>query len=310
MELDRRKFLQVCGIAAGAMLLPGSTTNASPSIRTPSTGSKGMLSDLTKCIGCGWCQEACSQWNHLQGEQGPGQESNPTGTCLSAETWTLPELYEIERNGQQYRVFVKRQCMHCQDPACVSACPVGALQKLENGAVVYDCSRCIGCRYCMVACPFGVPKFEWAEALPRIRKCTFCVDRQEMGMEPACAAACPTGALVFGDRDALIVEAEARIQADPDRYVHHVYGREEVGGTSWIYLSPVPFEELGFPELKSEPVTALSEAVATYGSAGVAASVAFMLGGLYYLSGGRRQKIRYEESLPDQKAGEEEEIEP
>jgi formate dehydrogenase iron-sulfur subunit len=222
----------------------------------------------------------------------------------------LPELHEIARDGQQHRVFVKRQCMHCQDPACVSACPVGALQKLENGAVVYDCSRCIGCRYCMVACPFGVPKFEWAEALPRIRKCTFCVDRQDRGLEPACAAACPTGALTFGDRDTLIADAEARIEADPERYVHHVYGKEEVGGTSWMYLSPVHFEELGFPALKAEPVTALSETVATYGTAGVAASVAFLLGGMYYLSGSREKRIQYEESVPDQQAGEPEETEP
>ena len=303
MELNRRNFLKVCGITAGAMLLPCGIANASSSSAPPGTGSKGMLSDLTKCIGCGWCQEACSQWNDLQGGRDPGQQSQQNGTCLSAETWTLPELHEIERDGQQHRVFVKRQCMHCQDPACVSACPVGALQKMDNGAVVYDCSRCIGCRYCMGACPFGVPKFEWAEALPRIRKCTFCVDRQKTGMEPACAAACPTGALMFGDRDALIAEAEARIQAEPERYYQHVYGREEVGGTSWLYLSPVPFEQLGFPTLKTEPVTALSEAVATYGSAGVAASVAFLLGGMYYLSGGQEERIQFEESVHDQQDG-------
>jgi formate dehydrogenase iron-sulfur subunit len=162
----------------------------------------------------------------------------------------------------------------------------------------------------MVACPFGVPKFEWTEALPRIRKCTFCADRQDMGMEPACAAACPTGALVFGDRDALLAEAEARIQADPDRYVQHVYGSDEIGGTSWLYLSPVPFEELGFPPLETEPVTALSEAVATYGTAGVATSVAFLLGGLYLLSSRREKSIQYEDSVPEQQSGEEEEIRP
>ena len=309
MELDRRSFLKVFGAAAGAMLLPCGMANASSPSGIPSSGSKGMLVDLTKCIGCGWCAEACHEWNQLQGEQGPGQENQEGESCLSAETWTLPELHEIEKDGQQHRVFVKRQCMHCQDPACVSACPVGALQKLESGAVVYDCSRCIGCRYCMVACPFGVPKFEWAEALPRIRKCTFCVDRQDRGLEPACAAACPTDALTFGDRDALIAEGEARIEADPELYVHHVYGKEEVGGTSWMYLSPVNFEELGFPALKTEPVTALSEAVATYGTAGVAASVAFLLGGMYYLSGDREKHIQFDEPVPDQQAGDLEETE-
>jgi formate dehydrogenase iron-sulfur subunit len=133
----------------------------------------------------------------------------------------------------------------------------------------------------MVACPFGVPKFEWEETLPRIRKCNFCADRQEQGLEPACAAACPTGALTFGDRDTLIAEAHARIKADPERYVDHVYGEYEVGGTSWMYLSPVPFEAMGFPALESQPVTTLSECVATIGTPGVALSATVMLGGLY-----------------------------
>jgi formate dehydrogenase iron-sulfur subunit len=211
----------------------------------------------------------------------------------------MPDVQVVEEDGELHRVFVKRQCMHCVDPACVSACPVGALQKTDEGPVVYDCTRCIGCRYCMVACPFGVPKFEWGEPLPKIQKCTFCADRQAEGLEPACSAACPTGALTFGDRDALIAEAEARIEANPDLYVPHVYGRDEVGGTSWLYLSPVPFEELGFPALKTESVTALSEAVATFGTAGVAAGVTFLLGGLYFLSGGRGEAAELEQEVPE-----------
>ena len=147
MDLDRRKFLQICGVTASGLLLPSGVTVAAPLEGSPTNQSKGMLSDLTKCIGCGWCQQACKEWNHL-----PAQPPSPAGSdredpCLSAETWTLPERKEIEENGQRYQVFVKRQCMHCVDPACVSACPVGALQKLESGAVVYDCTRCIGCRY-------------------------------------------------------------------------------------------------------------------------------------------------------------------
>jgi formate dehydrogenase iron-sulfur subunit len=242
------------------------------------------------------------EWNHLSGQQNATNGGEQSGPCLSAETWTLPELKEVEHNGERHKIFVKRQCMHCEHPACVSACPVGALQKLDNGAVTYDCDRCIGCRYCMVACPFGIPKFEWDQPLPRIRKCTFCADRQEMGMEPACAAACPTGALLFGDRDTLIAEAEARIQASPDRYYPHIYGKDELGGTSWMYLSPVPFEELQFPTLKMEPVTELSESVATYGTAGVAASVTVLLGGLYYWFTGRGQQIEVEH-VPDHEEG-------
>jgi formate dehydrogenase iron-sulfur subunit len=149
----------------------------------------------------------------------------------------------------------------------------------------------------MVACPFSIPKFEWEERLPRIRKCTFCVDRQADGLEPACAAACPTGALLFGDRDELIAEAEARIQVDPDRYFQHVYGKEELGGTSWLYLAPVPFKALGFPELQTEPVTSLSESVATYGTAGVAASVALLLGGLYHWLHGRQPELQMEAAI-------------
>ena len=291
MNLDRRKFLQLCGVSASGLLLPSGLALAAPLQESPSAQSKGMLSDLTKCIGCGWCQQACQEWNHLPAQQS-GAEAQRETTCLSADVWTVPELKVVEEKGEQYQVFVKRQCMHCVDPACVSACPVGALQKLDSGPVVYDCTRCIGCRYCMVACPFSIPKFEWEESLGRIRKCTFCVDRQEDGLEPACAAACPTGALMFGDRDSLIAEAEARIQADPDRYFHHVYGKEELGGTSWMYLSPVSFEAMGFPAVGTEPVTSLSEAIATYGTAGVAASVTLLLGGLYYWFNGRQPKLQ------------------
>lgn len=281
MELDRRTFLRLCGATAGPLIFtPGIACAGAQSQLPPG---QGMLSDLTKCIGCGYCQVACCEWNHLRPAEagGAGEE---TDCRLSAEVWTLPELREIDMDGQRHRVFVKRQCMHCLEPACVSACPVGALSRLESGAITYDASKCIGCRYCMVACPYSVPKFEWDERLPRIRKCTFCADRQEQGMEPACSAACPTGALTFGQRDDLIVEAESRIQADPKRYVSHIYGKDELGGTSWLYLSPVPFEALGFPQFKTEPVTGLSEAVATYGTAGVAASVAVMLGGFYLLN--------------------------
>ncbi|MCK4299481.1 MAG: 4Fe-4S dicluster domain-containing protein, partial [Planctomycetes bacterium] len=180
-----------------------------------------MLYDSTKCVGCRACQNACKEWNRNPPEVGPG---------LSSDTWTLIQVAKPE--GSDERAFLKRQCMHCLHPACVSACPVGAFQQTEQGAVVYDSDRCIGCRYCMVACPFGIPKLEWEETLPFIRKCTFCVDRLEDGLEPACAAACPVGAIAFGERDSLIAEAEDRIRNNPDRYVNHIYGKDELGGTS------------------------------------------------------------------------------
>jgi len=257
---------------------------------------KGMLVDLTKCIGCRACQVACKQWNDLPAEETHNWGSYQNPRTLSSKTWSLVEFTEIEQDGQFHWVFAKRQCMHCLHPACVSACPVGAFHQTEEGAVVYDSGRCIGCRYCMVVCPFEVPKFEWEKPLPFVRKCTLCVDRLEAGLEPACAKTCPTGAITFGERDALIAEAEARIQAHPEKYVDHIYGKDELGGTSWMYLSAIPFEKLGFPALGSEPVTGLSEAVAVYGTPSVAVSVAALLGGLYYWFTRREKRIQAEEA--------------
>ena len=135
--------------------------------------------------------------------------------------------------------------MHCNDPACVSACPVAALTKLESGPVVYDDSRCIGCRYCMMACPFQIPKFQWEAAVPYIRKCTFCADRQAVGLQPSCSATCPTGALLFGDRQALVAEGWNRIRTHPERYHRDLYGENIAGGTAKLYLTGISFEALG-----------------------------------------------------------------
>jgi len=287
MEVNRRTFIKLTGAATAACLLSPGAAWAAP-MTGKAANRKGMLSDLTKCIGCGWCQQACDEWNQLAAKSNC-LENDPES--LSANTWTVVQHQDMQQGGGSQRVYVKRQCMHCLKPACVSACPVGALQKLEEGPVTYDASRCIGCRYCMVACPFGVPKFEWEAALPKICKCSFCADRQEEGLAPACAAACPTGALLFGDRDALIVEARTRIQNEPERYENHIYGETEIGGTSWLYLSPVPFQDVGFPALKRESVTELSEAIAVYGTPSMALGVAALLGGVHYWFGRRQGTI-------------------
>jgi len=190
-----------------------------------------ILTDLTKCVGCQACVWACKQSNGLPADDGAEQ--------LSATTWTV-----VERRGE---VNVRRQCMHCLDPACVSVCPVGALQKTAEGPVVYDASRCMGCRYCMIGCPFGMPKYEWTSAVPRVQKCLMCFEtRVREGRQPACTEACPTGATIFGDRDALVREAQLRLRQHPERYVDHVYGLTEAGGTSVLYLSNIPFAQLGF----------------------------------------------------------------
>ena len=191
-----------------------------------------ILTDLTRCAACEACVWACKEANDLPRDETP--------TRLSATTWTF-----VDRS---HGVPVRRQCMHCVEPACVSVCPVGALRKTADGPVVYDESRCMGCRYCMIGCPFGVPKYEWDDPVPGVRKCGMCYERAvSRGEPPACAAACPYGATVFGERDALVAEAHRRIAADPGRYVPKVYGERDAGGTSVLYLSAVPFEELGFP---------------------------------------------------------------
>jgi len=205
--------------------------------------SVGILNDLTKCQGCEACVYACKEINDL-----PRDDASK----LSATTWTA-----IERTAG---LNVRRQCMHCEEPACASVCPVGALQKTALGPVTYAEDRCIGCRYCMLACPFGVPTYEWSSNQPRVKKCIMCFDKAvSQGKQPACTQACPSGATVFGDRDALIVEARRRLAEEPERYVQHIYGLEEVGGTSVLYLSSVPFERLGFKTtLRHDPYPMLT----------------------------------------------------
>jgi formate dehydrogenase iron-sulfur subunit len=155
-------------------------------------------------------------------------------------------------------------CMHCNEPDCLSACPVGAYSKRPDGPVVYNPKKCIGCRYCMNACPFGVPHFDWDKGLIEgafIDKCTMCPQRIDIGLEPACVATCPTDALSFGERDDLLKFAHDRLAAQPERYVNHVYGETENGGTSYFILSHVPFNELGLPKLPSRPIKEVSEEV-------------------------------------------------
>ena len=165
--------------------------------------------------------------------------------------------YDAEQN-----CYAPVICMHCDEPDCMSACPVGAYSKRADGPVLYDHEKCIGCRYCMNACPFGVPHFDYDKGLipgAFIDKCTMCPQRIDIGMEPACVATCPTDALVFGERDDLIKEAHARIAAHPERYIDHVYGEFENGGTSYLILSHVPFNKLGLPNLPESPVNQVSE---------------------------------------------------
>jgi formate dehydrogenase iron-sulfur subunit len=217
-----------------------------------------ILVDNNRCIGCRACMVACKQWNDRKTSEtkffsGPGYQ-NPKS--LNCDTWTLITYNETFVNGRRNWVFGNLRCMHCQDPACVSCCPGKALEKLPEGPVVYRNIRCLGCRYCMLACPFQIPKFEWDNGLSaQIAKCTMCADRVTNGGIPACVKSCPTQALQFGDRDEMIREAEERIRVNPSHYVHHIYGKDEVGGTCVLHLSQIPFEKIGYKtDLPKDPL--------------------------------------------------------
>jgi Fe-S-cluster-containing dehydrogenase component len=205
-----------------------------------------MLVDTTLCFGCRACEAACSEANQLLGPALAGEASVfDRRRTTDTHTYTVVNRYPSSM-GKGTATFVKSQCMHCVAPACASACLVRALEKTPEGPVVYHANRCIGCRYCMVACPFGIPKFEHEKAIPYIQKCLFCIPRVNQGKLPACSQVCPSGALQFGKRKDLLEIAKSRIYQNPDRYVHHIYGEHEVGGTGWLYISGVPFEQIGF----------------------------------------------------------------
>ena len=207
--------------------------------------SHALLLDTTRCIGCGACSAACKEQNGLPLE---------IEEVTTAYTFTVVE----KRAG----VNVRRMCMHCLSPTCASVCPVGAMQKTPSGPVVYDAKKCIGCRYCIQACPFDVPKYQWDKAIPVVGKCVMCAPRLARGLPTACASVCPTGATAFGERDELIRVARERMAAEPSRYVDHIYGLDEAGGTSVLLLSGVPFAQLGLrTNLPTKPLGQLTWAV-------------------------------------------------
>jgi formate dehydrogenase iron-sulfur subunit len=244
---------------------------------------------------------ACKQWNGLKAvpTTNTGTIENPLR--MDGYTFTKVNFTEIETGGKVQWVFNKQQCMHCEHPGCAEACIVGALKKTPEGPVTYDDRKCIGCRYCQMACPFGIPNFQWDTPTPWIQKCTFCADRQAIGLKPACATSCPTGALKFGERDELLAEAHARIAAHPTRYVDRVYGEHEVGGTSFLFLSPVAFDKLGLRDLPSQPVT-INAARAMSFVPPVLVGVAAAMAGIYWLTK-RRARVAQPAAAADPKPG-------
>ncbi|WP_031515970.1 4Fe-4S dicluster domain-containing protein [Desulfofalx alkaliphila] len=255
------------------------------------TPGKGVLIDLSKCVGCGSCSLACKMWNDLKfddkfPDQGPDAK-------LSDKNWTAVRFHAVEKDGQPVFRFVKNQCLHCQQPACESACFSRAFQRTESGATIYYPHLCVGCRYCMLACPFNVPKFQWDQTFPLVTKCQMCFGRIEKGEAPACVGVCPTNVMTFGDRDELLALARKTIESD-DKYVKHIYGEHEAGGTNWLYISDVPFEQLGFrTDVTTRPIPEYSHEFLKY-TPPVIVAWGGLLSGMYIYTK-RRNKIAKEE---------------
>jgi formate dehydrogenase iron-sulfur subunit len=296
MSISRRTFLGWLGAAGAGAPMAGPARAAGNAQLAGYPEALGVLFDATRCIGCRKCEEACNKVNELPAPAKPFGDlavlQKPRRT--DAKTYTVVNRYE-NVPGAKGPLYRKIQCNHCLEPACASACFVRAFTKNPTGAVTYDASVCVGCRYCMIACPFEIPAYEYDRALePRIMKCTFCQPRLAKGLLPGCVEICPVEALTFGRRRDLIRIARERFALFPGRYIDAIYGEKEMGGTAWLTISGVPFRELGMREdLGVTPAPEL-----TKGALSVVPIVAGMwpvlLTGIYAISQ-RRDKIAREE---------------
>jgi formate dehydrogenase iron-sulfur subunit len=242
---------------------------------------KAILYDARLCINCKQCEAACAEKNHLRYDD-----------AVAAEDRQSEHKFTVVLNKNEK--YMRRVCMNCIDPACASVCPVAALRKTAEGPVIYDADRCMGCRYCMIACPFDVPRYEWDKLAPRVRKCDMCSERVAAGQPTACAAICPTGANKFGERDELIAEAQQRLRDNPGKYVNRIYGLHEVGGTSVLLLSSVAFEEFGYPtDGVTEPMPLLTYRALTHVPDLVTLG-SVLLGGIWWITR-RRTEVQKSE---------------
>lgn len=256
METNRRDLLK--GLAAAATFTAIPTAAIARERSKVPADAVGLLYDSTKCVGCKACVARCKEVNNLSADTtGYGGGLYDAPTSLNEYTKNIIQLYS---DGNE-KAYVKRQCMHCVDPACQGACMLGALQKRQNGIVTWEANRCIGCRYCQVACPFGVPKFEWSKLAPKLVKCELCKERLADGKQPGCTEVCPREAVIYGKYTDLLDEAHKRLAAQPDKYVQKVYGENDLGGTQVLYLSSIPFEKLGFKFNDPNAVPAVQQTV-------------------------------------------------
>lgn len=235
MGIQRRSFLKLLGVTG--MTLAAGDNGSAASARENEVEFQGILYDSTRCVGCRTCEYECAAAHQLPEPSDKIEAIRKTDEKCN----TVVNTFQTGK-GETY---IKRQCMHCNEPACAAACLTKAMYKTKSGPVTWDGNKCMGCRFCMVSCPFDSPKFEYHSANPKIQKCDMCFDRLKTEKSPACVANCPNEALLYGKRRELIKEARRRIYEKPENYVDYIYGEHEAGGTGWLYLSPVPFEELG-----------------------------------------------------------------
>ena len=243
--------------------------------------SAAILVDITRCNGCEECVLACKEENDL----GPDRLRHGQQAVDGLSATRFSTILRLPDDH-----FVRQQCRHCLEPACVSACLVGAMQKTPEGPVIYDSELCMGCRYCLVACPYGIPRYQWDEAAPLVRKCTLCYPRIQEGKQPACVEACPEDALLFGERNKLLAEAHRRIEENPGTYVDHVFGETEVGGTSVLYLADISLGFLAWSQnLREEDLPHLSWA-SLKKVPGVVVGMGALMGGIFWVIN-RRMKL-------------------
>jgi formate dehydrogenase iron-sulfur subunit len=296
MRMKRRDFVKAGGSLVALSLMGSREVSASHSF-TGYPDRYGMLSDLTRCIGCRRCEAACNRANNLPAPKVPFDstsvfEEERRPYVADVQSSTVVNRYEV--NGKE--VFRKVQCMHCEEPSCVSACLVGALKKSPEGPVIWNEKVCIGCRYCITACPFYIPGFDYTSAFnPRIQKCFMCHQRIINGTVPACAEACPVEAITFGKRSNLLKLARTRIWGEPNKYIDHIYGESEAGGTGWLYISGVPFSQLGFPmNLGIDPFPELTKDFLSMVNLTLISWPA-IFGGIYLMTKDQKKKSHNEE---------------